>query len=355
MSDTKVKPKTVLKKKDFASDQDVRWCPGCGDYAILAAVQKTLADIGVERENTVFISGIGCSSRFPYYMSTYGFHSIHGRAPAIASGLKVSRPELSVWVITGDGDGLSIGGNHLVHALRRNVDLNIILFNNKIYGLTKGQYSPTSELGKKAPSTPFGSIDHPINPVSLAIGAGASFVARAVDVDAKSMTALLARAHAHRGSSFIEVLQNCPVFNDDAWVPVTNRETKAIHQLNLVDGQPLTFGKDGELGIRLGANVTPEIVRVGDGPGQVPAAELIHHREDAPPAYAFLLSQLSHPEFPVPMGVLRCQDKPAYDAMAKDQIARARAEQGPGDLQSLLYSGMTWQVGPDGKPRIYCA
>lgn len=359
MSDTMTKPKpaakkTALKKKDFASDQDVRWCPGCGDYAILAAVQKTLADIGVERENTVFVSGIGCSSRFPYYMSTYGFHSIHGRAPAIASGLKVARPELSVWVITGDGDGLSIGGNHLIHALRRNVNLNIILFNNKIYGLTKGQYSPTSELGKKAPSTPFGSIDHPINPVSLAIGAGASFVARAVDVDAKSLTGLLARAHAHRGSSFVEVLQNCPVFNDDAWTPVTSRDTKAARQLQLVDGQPLTFA-NGEMGIRLGANVSPEVVEVGEGPGKVPASELIHHREDAPPAYAFLLSQLAHPQFPVPMGVLRCQEKPAYDAMAADQIARATADHGRGDLASLLYSGMTWQVGPDGKPRIYCA
>jgi 2-oxoglutarate ferredoxin oxidoreductase subunit beta len=339
-----------LTKKDFVSDQDVRWCPGCGDYAILAAVQKVMADLEVKRENTVFVSGIGCSSRFPYYMNTYGFHSIHGRAPAIATGLKVARPDLSIWVITGDGDGLSIGGNHLIHALRRNVDLNILLFNNQIYGLTKGQYSPTSKQGTKAPSTPHGSLDYPVNPISLALGAGATFVARAVDVDAKGLGAILERAYRHKGSSFIEILQNCPVFNDDVWLPITDRVTKEDRQLEVEDGKPLRFGKNGDKGIRLRPDFTAEVVAVGDGPGQIHEKDLLIHREKAPIAYAAMLAEWNFPEFPMPMGVFRAVEKPTYESLVVGQVEQVRTEKGPGDLKKLLHSGMTWEVGPDGRP-----
>ncbi len=337
-----------LKKKDFESDQDVRWCPGCGDYAILATVQRSLAELQVQRENTVFVSGIGCSSRFPYYMKTYGFHSIHGRAPSIATGLKVARPELSVWVITGDGDGLSIGGNHLLHALRRNVDLNVILFNNRIYGLTKGQYSPTSEPGKRTPSTPMGSLDHPVNPMAFAIGAGATFFARVGDTDAKLFLQILRRAHEHKGSVLIEVLQNCPVFNDGVWEQVTDRSTRSEHQLVLEQGKPLLFGKNSERGIRLGADFRPEVVEVGDGPGQVPVSEIIVHDENASTVYAHMLSQMQHPEYPVPVGVLRATDRPSYDELANAQVQSAIDSQGAGDLKQMLYSGMTWEVGPEG-------
>jgi 2-oxoglutarate/2-oxoacid ferredoxin oxidoreductase subunit beta len=340
-----------LTKKDFATSQDVRWCPGCGDYAILSAVQKSFADLGVERENTVFVSGIGCSSRFPYYMSTYGFHSIHGRAPAIATGLKVARPELSVWVITGDGDGLSIGGNHLMHALRRNVDLNILLFNNQIYGLTKGQYSPTSVQGTRAPSTPMGSVDYPINPISVALGSGATFIARAVDVDAAMLGPLLERAYRHRGGSFIEILQNCPVFNDDVWAPITDRSTRDERQILLEHGKPLRFGKGRDRGLRLKAgSFVPEVVEVGDGPGQVPESELLVHDEKAPASYPFMMASLAYPEFPVPMGVLRCEEKMTYEELASAQVKAAVDSKGEGDLAKLLYSGMTWEVGPDGVP-----
>lgn len=337
-----------LSKKDFESDQDVRWCPGCGDYAILATVQRVLPTLGVARENTVFVSGIGCSSRFPYYMNTYGFHSIHGRAPAIATGLKVARPELSVWVITGDGDGLSIGGNHLMHALRRNVDLNILLFNNQIYGLTKGQYSPTSRLGTRAPSTPLGSVDHPVNPLSFAIGSGASFVARVADTDAKLFMDLLARAHAHKGGAIIEILQNCPVFNEGVWDQITDRKHKAMRQLVLEHGKPLLFGKDNELGIRMKRDFTPEVVEVGEGPGKVPVTEILVHDEKASPTYAFMLGQMQHPEFPVPVGVFRAEDKPTYDDMATAQVQSATEARGKGVLRELLHAGMTWEVGPDG-------
>jgi 2-oxoglutarate/2-oxoacid ferredoxin oxidoreductase subunit beta len=340
----KTTPPIKLSKKDFATDQDVRWCPGCGDYAILAAVQKTLADLGVKRENTVFVSGIGCSSRFPYYMNTYGFHSIHGRAPAIATGLKVARPDLSVWVITGDGDGLSIGGNHLLHALRRNVDLNIILFNNQIYGLTKGQYSPTSAIGTRAPSTPLGSVDYPVQPIQVALGAGATFVARSIDVDAAYMGDVLTRAQSHRGTSFVEVLQNCPVFNDGVWDPVTERSVADARQLRLVQGQPLLFD-GGKRGIRLRPDLVPEVVEVGDGPGQTKAGDLMVHDERAPAAYAFLLAQMAHPAMPIPLGVLRAEEKAPYDQMVHDQIAASVATRGKGDLKKLLHSGMTWKVG----------
>ena len=345
MSDTKL---PVLNKKDFESDQDVRWCPGCGDYAILSAVQRALPSFGIKRENTVFISGIGCSSRFPYYMNTFGFHSIHGRAPAIATGLKVARPELSVFVITGDGDGLSIGGNHLMHALRRNVDLNILLFNNQIYGLTKGQYSPTSKVGTKAPSTPMGSIDHPVNPVAIALGANASFVARVGDTDAKLLVELLKRAHDHKGGAIIEILQNCPVFNDGVWDEIFDKKTKTQRQLLLEHGKPLLFGKNGELGIRVRADMMPEVVEVGEGPGKVAVSEIIVHDENGSPGYAFMLAHMNHPEFPVPVGVLRATNHPTYDEMANAQVATATETKGRGDLKELLYSGMTWHVGPDG-------
>ncbi|HEU5058367.1 MAG TPA: 2-oxoacid:ferredoxin oxidoreductase subunit beta [Kofleriaceae bacterium] len=332
-----------LTKKDFASDQDVRWCPGCGDYAILATVQKVLADVGIPREDTVFVSGIGCSSRFPYYMNTYGFHSIHGRAPAIATGLKVARPDLSVWVITGDGDGLSIGGNHLLHAIRRNVDLNIILFNNQIYGLTKGQYSPTSMIGTKAPSTPVGSLDYPVQPLQVALGAGATFAARCIDVDAAGLGEVLARAHAHKGASFVEVLQNCPVFNDGVWDPITDKPVAESRQLRIKHGEPLLFD-GGKRGIRIRTDLTAEVVMVGDGDGQVPLAEIARHDEKGSPAYSFLLAQLLYPEMPVPLGVLRAVDKTPYDTLVAQQNAEVTAKRGPGDLRKLLHSGMTWQV-----------
>jgi len=337
--------KIKLTKKDLESDQDVRWCPGCGDYAILATVQRTLAQIGIKRENTVFISGIGCSSRFPYYMNTYGFHTIHGRAPAIASGLKITRPELDVWVITGDGDGLSIGGNHMIHALRRNMDLKILLFNNQIYGLTKGQYSPTSAIGTRAPSTPTGSIDHPLNPISLALGAGATFVARAADTDAKLLATILQEAYQHKGAVFIELLQNCPVFNDGVWEAV--KDDPAGRQVALVEGKPLVFA-GGTKGIKLGPGMTPQVVDVGDGPGKTPVSEILVHAERGSMPYANLLAQLVQPDFPIPMGVLYRHGKPTYGELAVQQIDDAIAKQGQGDLNKLMYSGMVWEVGADG-------
>jgi 2-oxoglutarate/2-oxoacid ferredoxin oxidoreductase subunit beta len=338
--------KIKLSKKDLESDQDVRWCPGCGDYAILATLQRTLAQLGVARENTVFISGIGCSSRFPYYMNTYGFHTIHGRAPAIATGLKVTRPELDVWVITGDGDGLSIGGNHLLHALRRNVNLKILLFNNQIYGLTKGQYSPTSAVGTRAASTPTGSIDYPVNPLSVALGAGATFVARVADTDAKMMIGVLERAYQHQGAVFIELLQNCPVFNDGIWEPI--KDDPPNRQIKLAHGQPLRFGAGGTKGIRLGVDLVPEIVDVGDGGGQVPDSQLLVHNERGSKPLAHLIAGMLQPAFPMPMGVIHVEDKPTYEAMAAQQIDDAIAKQGAGDLERLLYSGMTWEIGADG-------
>ena len=333
--------KIKLSKKDLETDQDVRWCPGCGDYAILATVQRTLAQLQIKRENTVFVSGIGCSSRFPYYMNTYGFHTIHGRAPAIASGLKITRPELDIWVITGDGDGLSIGGNHMIHALRRNMDLKIILFNNQIYGLTKGQYSPTSAPGTRAPSTPTGSIDHPLNPISLALGTGATFIARAADTDAKLMGKILEEAYTHKGAVFIEMLQNCPVFNDGVWEGV--KDDPAGKQVRLEQGKPLLFA-GGTKGIALGAGLKPEIIDIVDGD----VSKVLVHDERGSSLYANLLAQLVLPDFPIPMGVLHRADKPTYDAMANQQVADAIEKQGPGDLTKLMYAGMTWEVGADG-------
>ena len=331
----------VLKPADFASDQDVRWCPGCGDYSILAQMKKALALQAIPQEKLVFISGIGCSSRFPYYMNTYGIHSIHGRAPAFATGLKSVRPDLQVWVITGDGDALSIGGNHLMHAIRRNLDVNIVLFNNRIYGLTKGQYSPTSPVGKVTKSSPMGAIDNPIHPLSIAMGCEASFVARSIDVNIKHLGEILRRASEHRGTSFIEVYQNCNVFNDNAWEYATNREVKADNIIELEHGKPLIFGKERDKGIRLNG-MNPEIVELGKG---IKEDDLLFHDEKAPePSLAYLLTRMRNPEFPEPIGVYRCIDQPIYDEQLNEQVEAARQKQGPGDLNEVFNAGDTWSV-----------
>jgi len=328
-----------LSRKDFVSDQDVRWCPGCGDYAILAQVQKVVPELGVPRENFVFLSGIGCSSRFPYYMNTYGFHTIHGRAPAIATGLKASRPELSVWVATGDGDALSIGGNHLIHALRRNIDINILLFNNRIYGLTKGQYSPTSEQGKITKSTPLGSVDHPFNPISVALGAEGTFVARSIDVEAKHLQTIVRRAYEHKGTAFVEILQNCNIFNDGAFADLTEKDIKADTQLVLEHGKPLVFGKNRDKGIRLRGH-SLEVVELGKDSTE--ADLLVHDETDA--VLAFLLSTMQPPKFPTPIGVFRAASRPTYDEALVRQVEQARAQQGAGDLDDLFNRGDTWVV-----------
>jgi 2-oxoglutarate ferredoxin oxidoreductase subunit beta len=299
-----------------------------------------MPELGIPRENFVFISGIGCSSRFPYYMNTYGFHSIHGRAPAIATGLKTTRPELEVWVVTGDGDALSIGGNHLIHALRRNVDLKILLFNNRIYGLTKGQYSPTSEPGKVTKSTPVGSPDYPFDPIAIALGAEASFVARSIDVEAKHLHDLLLRAHQHKGAVFIEILQNCNVFNDNAWADLTEKATKADAQLVLEHGKPLVFGKNRDRGIRLNPRLEPEVVQLGNG---VSESELVVFDEHNP-ALAYLLSRLEPPQFPTPIGVFLAVQKPTYEQRVAEQLAAAREKLGTGDVDKLLRQGDTWTV-----------
>lgn len=330
----------VLKAADFESDQDVRWCPGCGDYSILAQMKKVLADIGAKLESTVFISGIGCSSRFPYYVNTYGMHSIHGRAPAFATGLKSTRPDLDVWVITGDGDALSIGGNHFLHLMRRNVDLNIVLFNNAIYGLTKGQYSPTSKVGAVTKSTPRGSIDYPLNPISVAIAAEATFVARSIDTNIKHLVATLTRASQHRGTSFVEVYQNCNVFNDGIWDYAKDKETKDDTTVVLEHGKPLVFS-NGTKGIRLNG-FNPEIVSLD---GSVAQDDLLFHDEQAENSQlAFLLSRLRHPEFPEPIGVFRDVQRPTYEAMLNHQIAEAIQERKEGDLEAIFNSGDTWTV-----------
>ncbi len=337
-------PAATLNRKDFVSDQEVRWCPGCGDYSILANIQRVMPDLGIPRENFVFVSGIGCSSRFPYYMNTYGFHTIHGRAPSFATGIKVSRPELSVWVVTGDGDGLSIGGNHLLHTIRRNLDLNILLFNNRVYGLTKGQYSPTSLVGMRTKSTPQGSIDHPIDPISFALGAGATFVARTVDVDAPHLQQVLRRAQAHSGTSFIEILQNCPVYNDDEFVELENRKTRAEATLTLEDGEPLLFGPKGaRRGIRIHQGL-PSIVQVPDASDPVSVGVAVHDESHESPAYAFSLASLARPAFPVPTGVFRAVTKPTYEQLVEDQVRDAVSDRGEGDLANLLRSGNTWTV-----------
>jgi 2-oxoglutarate ferredoxin oxidoreductase subunit beta len=331
----------TLTAKDLASDQDVRWCPGCGDYSILAQMKKALAGLGIPREKFVFISGIGCSSRFPYYMNTYGFHSIHGRAPTFATGLKVCRPDLSVWVITGDGDGLSIGGNHLVHAIRRNVDVKIILFNNEIYGLTKGQYSPTSRLGTRTKSSPQGSVDNPLRPLSIAIGAEATFVARTIDVDVNHLTETLKRAAHHRGAAFVEIYQNCKIFNDDVFGYATDKSTKAENTLYLEHGKPLIFGKDRNRGIRL-HGLDPEVVTLGSG---IAADDLLIHDERAPePSLAYLLSRMVHPQFPECVGVFRCVEKPTYEDQVNKQVEDVIKAKGRGKLEELFQAEDVWTV-----------
>src|SRR5438132_7380401 len=310
----------TLTAKELASDQEVRWCPGCGDYSILAQMKKALAPLGLPREKMVFVSGIGCSSRFPYYMNTYGFHSIHGRAPTLATGLKVARPDLQVWVITGDGDGLSIGGNHLVHAIRRNVDLKIILFNNEIYGLTKGQYCPTSRRGTRTKSSPMGSVENPLRPLSLAIGAEATFVARTADVDGNHLTMILQRANQHKGTAFVEVYQNCIVFNDGVFDYATDRSVKSDHVLYLEHGKPLVFGKDRSKGIRLNG-LDPEVVDLNNG---VAMDDLLVHDEKAEePSLAYLLSRMTHPTFPEPVGVFRAVHHPTFEEQVTGQIAKS--------------------------------
>jgi 2-oxoglutarate ferredoxin oxidoreductase subunit beta len=330
-----------LQRKDFVTDQEVRWCPGCGDYSILAQTQKLMPDLGIARENIVFISGIGCSSRLPYYMNTYGFHSIHGRAPTIATGLKASRPDLQVWVITGDGDGLSIGGNHIVHLMRRNVDVVVVLFNNRIYGLTKGQYSPTSELGKRTKSSPYGSIDQPINPLSLALGAEASFVARSLDIDQHHLISTLERAARHKGTAFVEVYQNCNVFNDGAYSEFAEKSVRPDRMVILEHGKPIVFGADRDRGIRLNG-MTPEVVELGSG---ITEADLLVHDETNPdPALAFIMSRLHWPDFPEALGVFRAVERPTFETLMAEQIEHETERMGAGDLRALMMEGDTWTV-----------
>ncbi|MBN98745.1 MAG: 2-oxoacid:ferredoxin oxidoreductase subunit beta [Gemmatimonadetes bacterium] len=339
MSEAAVLPN--LTRKDFVSDQEVRWCPGCGDYAILAQMQKVLPDIGVAREKIVFISGIGCSSRFPYYMNTYGVHSIHGRAPTLATGLKAIDPDLSVWVITGDGDGLSIGGNHLIHCLRRNVDLKILLFNNRIYGLTKGQYSPTSLPGHRTKSTPMGSIDYSFNPLAVALGVEATFVARTQDTNTKHLSQVLKQAAEHRGTAFVEIYQNCVVFNETAWDHTTDPNVRDDNILYLEDGAPLIFGKERDKGIRMNG-FGPEVVQMGNGIGE---EDLLVHQEGLDnSSYAYMLSRMEHPHFPLPFGTLRRVQKPSYDDMLSGQLDGAVEKFGQGDLSALYHNSDTWEV-----------
>ena len=328
-----------LSVKDFKSDQEVRWCPGCGDYAILAAVQSFMPELGIPREKIVFVSGIGCAARLPYYMDTYGMHSIHGRAPAIATGLSISRPDLSVWVVTGDGDALSIGGNHLIHALRRNVNIKILLFNNQIYGLTKGQYSPTSELGKITKSTPMGSLDHPFNPLSVAIGTEATFVARAIDTDKKELTEVLRAAAAHRGSAFVEIFQNCNIYNDGAFDFVREHKENRIY---LEHGKPIRFGAKGEKGVVQhpdGSALVVDVAEVGE------AALMVHDAHHAEPSQAFALSRLTAGTVgAAPFGVFRDVQREVYDELMAEQLDVAVQRRGEGDLEALLHAGDTWTI-----------
>jgi 2-oxoglutarate ferredoxin oxidoreductase subunit beta len=339
VSDTAI---PVTTRKDWTSDQEVRWCPGCGDYSILAAVQLLMPDLGIRREDVVFVSGIGCAARFPYYMNTYGMHTIHGRAPAIATGLAMARPDLHVWVVSGDGDALSIGGNHLIHALRRNVNITLLLFNNQIYGLTKGQYSPTSEVGKVTKSTPFGSLDHPFNPVSVAIGAEATFVARTHDMDRKHMMEVFRRAFEHRGASLVEIYQNCNVFNDGAFGEITSREKRENMLIPLVHGEPIRFGPDGSRGVVIDSQQGAHIVDVADVGED---ALLVHDEARDDPSVAFMLSRLARGPFePTPIGVFRSVERPEYGSAVNQQLAAAQSDRGSGDLETLLRSGATWEV-----------
>jgi 2-oxoglutarate/2-oxoacid ferredoxin oxidoreductase subunit beta len=334
----------TLTKKDFQSDQEVRWCPGCGDYAILSAVQSVFPELGIPRERFVVVSGIGCSSRFPYYMNTFGFHSIHGRAPAVATGLKMARPDLDVWIATGDGDAMSIGGNHLIHTLRRNVGVKIMMFNNRIYGLTKGQYSPTSELGKRTKSSPVGSVDYPFNPLSLALGAGATFVARSVDIFQSHLRDTLRRAAEHKGTAYVEIYQNCNIFNDKAFTYMTEKDTKDDQVLYLEHGKPLIFGKAKDKGIRM-RGTHMEVIQLGDGLG--PDDCLVWDESLDNPATAFLAAQLLPPEFPTALGVFRAVDLPSYEERVTDQMRHETDRLGVGKLEDLLRAGDTWIV-PEG-------
>lgn len=332
----------VLTAKDFASDQEIRWCPRCGDYSVLAQMKKVLPGLGIPKEKFVFVSGIGCSSRFPYYVSTYGFHGIHGRALAIASGIKIARADLQVWVMTGDGDALSIGGNHLVHTIRRNLDLKIVMFNNQIYGLTKGQYSPTSALGARTRSSPFGTVENPLSALCVAIGSEATFAARSVDVDIKHLTKVLERAARHVGTAFVEVYQDCNVFNHGAFSYAQEKGTRDDNIVYIEHGKPLIFGKNKDKGIRVNEANRPEIVQLGNG---VSEDDLLFHDEQAPePSLAFLLARMRHPEFPEPMGVFRDVERPTYDQNINQQMEEIVQEKGEGDLEALFNSGDTWTV-----------
>jgi 2-oxoglutarate ferredoxin oxidoreductase subunit beta len=333
--------KAQFTSKELQTDQEVRWCPGCGDYSILAQAQRIMPDLGIPRHKIVFISGIGCSSRFPYYMNTYGFHSIHGRATSIASGVKLAQPDLSVWVVTGDGDGMSIGGNHLIHLLRRNIDIKVLLFNNQIYGLTKGQYSPTSEKGKITKSTPFGSLDYPFNPISLALGASATFAARTLDRDQKHLQSILKRAAEHKGTSFIEIYQNCSVFNDGTFSLFTDKETKDDNVVFLEHGKPLVFGKEKDKGIRLNG-FTPEIVSLKDGKYSVNDL-LVHNEKDT--TLSFILADMTyHPTMPRPVGVFLSIERPTYESEMQRQIEYSIKKQGEGKIEELFKSGETWTI-----------
>ncbi len=332
----------TLTPKDLSSDQEVRWCPGCGDYSILAQMKKALTTVGVAKENMAFVSGIGCSSRFPYYMNTYGFHTIHGRAPTFATGLKLANPELQVWVVTGDGDALSIGGNHTLHVLRRNVDLKVLLFNNEIYGLTKGQYSPTSRTGTKTKTSPTGSIERPMRPLTVALAAEATFVARTIDVDVQHLVMILQRAAAHKGTAFVEIYQNCKIFNDGVFEYATDKSTRPDHILYLEHGKPMIFGKDRSKGIRLNG-LTPEVVEVGKDCG--PDDLLIHDELADEPTLATLLSRMSGIDgFPEPVGVFRAVKRPTFDELLNQQVADAVAKKGPGTVADLFKAEDTWTV-----------
>ena len=335
----------TLSKKDFQTDQEVRWCPGCGDYAILSAVQAVFPELGIPKERFVVVSGIGCSSRFPYYMNTYGFHTIHGRAPAVATGLKISRPDLEVWIATGDGDALSIGGNHLIHTLRRNVGVKIMMFNNRIYGLTKGQYSPTSEVGKRTKSTPYGSIDYPFNALSVAIGSGATFVARSVDIFQAHLKETLKAAAAHKGTAFVEIYQNCNIFNDKAFAPITDKESRDDAAVYLEQGKPMVFGKGKSKGIRL-SGTELEVLDFAQGFG--PQDCLVWDETRMNPAIAFMIAQMGPPNFPTPLGVLRRVDVPSFESGVVGQIERETERKGAGSLDNLLKSGDLWTVHEDG-------
>ncbi|HED65938.1 MAG TPA: 2-oxoacid:ferredoxin oxidoreductase subunit beta [Planctomycetes bacterium] len=329
-------PEATLTKKDLKSDQEVRWCPGCGDYAILNCVQGVVAKLGIPRENVMFVSGIGCSSRFPYYMNTYGFHTIHGRAPSFASGIKIANPDLSVWIVTGDGDALSIGGNHLIHILRRNFDVNILLFNNEIYGLTKGQYSPTSKRGAVTKASPYGSLDNPFNPISLALGAGATFVARTIDSDQKHMARVLEAAAAHKGTSFVEVYQNCVIFNDGAFDDVADKKVRSDRTVDLVPGEPIVYGKERDKGLRI----------EGFGVEACAASDASVWNAGIPsPAPAMLFASIERGgELPDPIGIFRSVDAPCYEDDLHAQMAAVTEKKGPGKLEDLIYAGDTWEV-----------